>query len=336
MLRKLVLSFCLVSLVGCQCARAQERPTDEPIKVETRLVSIPTIVSDRNGRYVPNLAQSDFTVFQDGIEQKIEFFASTEEPINVALLIDTSHSTRPVLGDIKDSARAFVKLLKPQDKAMIVSFDYDTHILSPLTSNQDQLRNVIKDLEIPEYFGTTLRDAIWRTINGAFHGLNGRKAIIVLTDGKDAGSRIRQDDLLYRLQETDTLIYTVMFKTGERPPAFLPRSSDRDIWMGRSPRPRFPDRRQRQRQERAKVQNAVAEEFLNELSDVTAGRHYSSENGKLKKTFEMIVEELRYQYRLGFYPPEANDKMALHTLKVKVARPEAVVRARGSYRIQAK
>lgn len=336
MLRKFALSFGLALLVGSWCARAQGPPTDETIKVETRLVSIPTIVSDRNGRYVPNLMQRDFSVFQDGVPQQIEFFASTEEPINVALLIDTSHSTRPVLGDIKDSAKAFIKLLKPQDKAMVVAFDYDTHVLSGLTSDHEQLRKVIKDIEIPEYFGTTLRDAVWRTINGAFRGLNGRKAIIVLTDGKDAGSRIRQNDLLYRLQETDTLIYTVMFKTGERQPNFFPRMSDRDIWIGRFPRPRFPDRRQRQRQERAKVQNAVAEEFLNELSDVTAGRHYSSENGKLKKTFEMIVEELRYQYRLGFYPPEANDKMALHTLKVKVARPEAVVRARGSYRIQAR
>lgn len=336
MLRKLALLLGLAFLAGCQCVGAQERPVDETIKVETRLVSIPTIVSDRNGRYVPNLIQSDFTVFQDGIEQTVEFFASIEEPINVALLIDTSQSTRPVLGDIKDSAKAFIKLLRPQDRAMIVSFDYDTHILGQLTSDQDQLRQVIKDIEIPEYFGTTLRDAVWRTVNGAFRGLNGRKAIIVLTDGKDAGSRIRQDDLLYRLQETDTLIYTVMFKTGEGPPVFFPRASDRDIWMGRFPRPQFPNRRQQQRQERVKAQNEAAEAFLTELSDVTAGRHYSSKNGKLKKTFEMIVEELRYQYRLGFYPPEANGQAAVHTLKVKVDRPGTVVRARGSYRTQAK
>ncbi|MEO6052048.1 MAG: hypothetical protein ABIP78_12065 [Pyrinomonadaceae bacterium] len=83
---------------------------------------------------MPNLAATDLTVLQDGSPQTIEFFAATEEPLTIALLIDTSQSTRFVLGDIKDSVKSLIKLLSPQDRAMIVSFDYDTHILSPLTS----------------------------------------------------------------------------------------------------------------------------------------------------------------------------------------------------------
>ncbi len=215
MFRRVTAFVGLTVLLGSVFVSAQK--PDETIKVATDLVSVPTIVSDRNGRYIPNLTQTDFTILQDGAQQTIEFFAATEEPINVALLIDTSQSTRPVLGDIKDSAKSFIKLLSPKDKAMIVSFDYDTHILCNLTSDQEQLKKAIKQAEIPDYmFGTTLRDAVYQTVNNTFKGLTGRKAIILLTDGKDAGSIIASRELLYRLEESDTLIYTVFFKTDER------------------------------------------------------------------------------------------------------------------------
>ncbi len=205
MCQKLSAFVCLVLVAGVICARAQETTADDTIKVVTTLVSVPVIVSDRDGRYVPNLTAADFTILQDGVQQNIDFFAATEEPLNIALLIDTSKSTEPVLGDIKDSARSFIKLLLPQDRAMIVSFDYDTHILSPLTSDHEQLNKAVKSAEIPKLFGTTLRDAIFQTVSRSFAGIKGRKAIILLTDGKDFGSRISTSDLLYSMQETDTL-----------------------------------------------------------------------------------------------------------------------------------
>ncbi|MEO6655368.1 MAG: hypothetical protein ABIO36_04735, partial [Pyrinomonadaceae bacterium] len=90
------------------------------------------------------------------------------------------------------------------------------------------------------------------------------------------------------------------------------------------------------REERIERINQEAEEFLQQLSDTTAGRFYSSKDGKLKKTFATIVEELRFQYRLGFYPPEETGERTLHELKVKVSVPETVVRSRGSYRVQSR
>ena len=351
MLKRFAVFLGLALIIGVFCAAAQEKKADETIRVETKLVSVPVIVSDRDGRYVPNLTAADFTVLQDGAPQNIEFFGATEEPLIIALLIDTSQSTRPVLGDIKDSAKSFVKLLQPQDRAMIVSFDYDTHILSPLTSDHEQLNRAIKSAEIPEYFGTTLRDAAFQTVNRSFAGIKGRKAIILLTDGKDAGSRISSRELLYALQESDTLIYTIMFKTEDR----LGRGQSRfpggggrrngGIFSGQFPRSggRFPgggfppiqDRRDNPRRtERVERANEAAEEFLRKLSDTTAGRFYSSKDGKLKKTFAMIVEELRFQYRLGFYPPDEAGEKTLHELKVKVARSETVVRARSGYRVK--
>lgn len=323
--------FCSLSL------RAQEKAPDETIKVETKLISVPTTVSDRNGRYIPNLTAADFQIFQDGVQQNIEFFAATEEPITVALLIDTSQSTRPVLSDIKDSAKSFIKLLTPADRAMIVSFDFAAHILSPLTNDQEKLKNAIKSAEIPKQLaGTTLRDAVYDTINTSFKGLTGRKAIILLTDGKDFGSRISRETLLFRLEESDTLVYTVFFKTDNRPqrPMFGRR---RGSIFGRGfPPIGWPDRRDDRQRERVEQQNSIAEAFLQQLSDLTAGRLYSSKDGKLKKTFAAIVEELRFQYRLGFYPAEEPGDPAVHNLRVKVLRPDVSVRSRGSYRTQNK
>ena len=294
-------------------------------------------MSDRDGRYIPNLQQADFEIFHDGKEQQIEFFAANEESITVALLIDTSNSTRDVLGDIKDSAKSFIKLLSPRDRATIVSFDYNTHILSPLTSDQEQLRNAIKHAEDPSRIR---HDTSRRGVSDdqrSFKGINGRKAIIVLTDGKDAGSFVRMPELLYRLEESDTMVYTVMFKTGERGPR--PRF-DRGVFGGGFPgrNGRFPGGRFRRAA--ASASNAARNVKRNRtptprvLRRNDAGRFFSSKNGKLKKTFAEILEELRFQYRLGFYPPD--DKgAAVHQIRVRVERPNVVVRSRSGYRTPA-
>jgi hypothetical protein len=351
------LIFTAIAIFAC-VAFSHAQAVDETIKVDTRLVSIPVIVSDHDGRYIPNLSQGDFKVFQDGTEQPIAFFAATEEPVTVAILIDTSQSTHSVLGDIKDSAKSFIKLLTSRDRAMIVSFDYDTHMLSPLTSDQKQLASAIKSAEIPDRMvGTLLRDAVYQTVNSSFRGINGRKAIIVLTDGKDAGSQIRTPDLLSRMEESDTLVYTIMFQTGDRMQnrgfgrgggGFPGRGGrfpggvggGRFPGSGRSRRggggnfPGSSSGEQRKRmEERQKEQNAEAAEFLKTLSDETGARAFSSKDGKLKKTFADILEELRFQYRLGFYPSD-DPQPSMHKLRVAVARENTVVRARGSYRSQ--
>lgn len=331
----------MAPFAGVLCLQAQDRSADETIRVDTKLVSVPVIVSDQNGRYLPNLRQNDFSIFQDGVEQRIEFFAATEEPLTIAMLIDTSESTRDVLDDIKESAKSFVNKLKPRDQAMIVAFDYDMHILSPLTSDHERLKRAIDSAKLPEYLGTVLRDAVLKTVTKTFQGLTGRKAIILLTDGKDATSFRSSGDLFYALQESDTLIYPIMFETRiayaglrteivhTRTGAIVTRYPDDFMPLplpGADPRPDNP----------SEIQNKKAQEFLRKLSDTTAGRFYSIKQGNLKKTFGMIVEELRHQYRLGFYPPEAAGGRTLHELKVKVARPQSVVRARGSYRTQSK
>ena len=326
-------------------ARAQ----DDVIKVNTALVSVPVTVSDRDGRYIPNLQIRDFSLRRDGLEQKIDFFASTEEPINVAILIDTSQSTRPVLGDIKKAAERFIKIIGPRDKAAVVSFDYETHVLSPLTSDLGQLKHAIRQAEIPKLVGTTLRDAVAQTVSEEFAGVKGRKAIILLTDGKDVGSEVRPQELITSLEESDVMIYSMYFSTGMGPMGGGQRMGRRGggVFGPQFPNDRFPGSRRGdpfpggrggnpQRQQRGEMKNELAEDFLQRLSDVTAGRFYDSKGSKFDDTFDLIVDELRHQYRLGFYPPDETLAGATHNLHVKVSRPDVVVRARSSYRTQGK
>ena len=310
---------------------AQERQTDAPIKVQTTLVSVPVIVSDRQGRYVSGLKVADFKLYQDRAEQPISVFDAVEEPLNIALLLDTSHSTAKVLGDIKKAAGNFLKELRPQDRAMVMSFDYDIHLLSQLTPDRKALEKAVKSAKVGEEFGTVLRDAVSEVVDRSFKRVDGRKAIIVLTDGKDVGSRISEQAVFDQAAESGAMIYTVFFETGFVRRGWIDATSfpRRRVWgRDRLPPPRPRNEQRRQRVER---RNEQAMSFLEKLADVSAGRYYNGEASDLKKTFNLIAEELRHQYRLGFYPDNSKFDGNRHTLRVQVTTPDAVVRARRSY-----
>lgn len=339
-----ILSASFIVLLSVFQLNAQEKE-DEVIKVNTALVNIPVIVSDRNGRNIAGLKAENFNVFQDGEKQKIEYFASEETPINVAILLDTSRSTQDVLGKIKKSAKEFIKQLRPDDKALIVSFDNDVQILSELTSDQKRLKNAIEDAEIGDRVGTVLHDAVYEVVKKQFASVKGRKAMILLTDGKDFGSYIYRSELIREIEESDTLIYSIFYETGNIPPRFQ-QTRGPDIFPPRNnrfPNRRFPDdfpRRQRQEQraerirQRNEQENQQAVEFLQTLSDSTAGRLYQNKINDLKQTFGLIADELRKQYLLGYYPEKTGDEGTLHQIKVRTDLENAVVRAKSTYRSQ--
>jgi Ca-activated chloride channel family protein len=319
---------------------------EEIIKVNTSLVSIPVIVSDRNGRNIAGLKAENFNVFQDGEQQKIEYFASEETPINVAILLDTSRSTQDVLGNIKKAGREFIKQLRPNDRAMIVTFDSEVRVLNDLTSDQRVLERAINEAEIGERVGTVLYDAVDEVVNQYFAQVKGRKAIILLTDGKDAGSNIYQEELIREIDESDTLIYSVFYETGN----FQPRQNNRFPDINPFPRNnRFPNRRRfpddfpRRRQQDERMQrrrqrvadnNEQAVDFLRTLSEATAGRLYQNNMDDLRKTFGLIADELRKQYLIGYYPEKTGQEGQVHQIKVRTDVDNAVVRAKSTYRAQ--
>jgi Ca-activated chloride channel homolog len=288
------------------------------IRVETVLINVPAIVTGAQGKPISTLKQEDFSLLEDGIPQPISLFASSEESVNVALLLDTSKSTVTVLGKIRQAARSFVRQMRPADRALVLSFDHELTVVNPLTDDREDLDQSIKTVRPGSYVGTKLRDAVLEVTAKRFRGLTGRKAIVLLSDGQDYGSQTSVVELLSSVAGSGTLVYSICYSVDlsalskELFGVALPKRLPGGVW----------DQRQK---------DAVV--FLRELSELSAGRYLPSEISDLNKVFGQIIEELRNQYVLGYYPASAKLDGAVHTLEVTVRRPDARVRARNSYRV---
>src|SRR5438552_11404919 len=206
-------------------AGPEEVGEGDVVRVETTLVSIPVSVTDRDGKYIPNLTKDDFHIWEDGVEQKVAYFASTEKPFTVALVIDTSGSTRFKLEEIQDAAIAFVNQLRPDDRVLIVSFNDKIRVLTPQpTNDRALLRNAILQTEPGD--GTRLYDAVDQVINQYFNHIEGRKAIVLFTDGVDTTSKhARYEDNVRDAEELDALIYPVEYDTAADLGVWNPGSS---------------------------------------------------------------------------------------------------------------
>src|SRR6185369_5796178 len=193
-------------------AGPEEVGEGDVVRVETTLVSIPVSVMDRDGKYIPDLTKDDFRVWEDGAEQRVAYFASTEKPFTVALMIDTSGSTRFKLEEIQDAAISFVEQLRPDDRVQVISFSDRVRILSPVTNDRNRLRTAIRETEPGS--GTRLYDAVDQVINREFNHIEGRKAIVLFTDGVDTTSKNATYDSNVRdAEELDALIYPVEYDT---------------------------------------------------------------------------------------------------------------------------
>jgi VWFA-related protein len=192
-----------------------EKPQQDPqqsIKIPTNLVTVPVIVTDRYGRFVTGLSRNQFTVREEGSPQKIEDFSSTEAPFSVALLIDTSHSTKNKLGRIRKAAETFIKQLLPNDRIMVVSFDDKVRFICDFTSDHAELKRAVKSLE--SSYKTSLYDAIHLTIKEKMNKIQGRKAIVVLTDGVDTASKQATFESAIELAASAGIItYAVQYET---------------------------------------------------------------------------------------------------------------------------
>ena len=319
--------FLLVSIFAMPVRNPQQ--DDATIKLGSTLINVPVIVSDPEGRYVPGLKQNDFTVYQDDTKQKIAFFTAQQEPINVALLLDVSGSTKDVLKKIKGAAKDFVKELKPKDRAAVMSFDLDIHLLASLTTDHKTLEKAVNEAKNSDARGTVVRDAVNDAAMSIFAKVKGRKAIILLTDGKDNSSAISTPDLMTNIQESDTMIYTVYFSThtaaprsnggygggrggmggrrgGGFPGGGSPGGGGTGGGRGGSGRGGGGGGRGGGNSPNDEArQNAEAAKFLQDISDATGGRFYRSEIADLSKNFSLIADELRQQYVIGYYPEAA-------------------------------
>ena len=277
------------------------------IRVDVRLVNVIATVKNRAGNLVGTLGKDDFEIYDNGARQEIAFLQrQTEQALSIALLVDTSGSTAKEIGYEIDSAKRFLRALlaegNPNDAVALYDFSYDVNE-HPFTRNYTALEATLKRLERDlkashAELGTSLHDAIFY----ASHTLEqreGRKVIIVVTDGGDTTSRHDVQQALKAAQLADAVIYPVVV---------MPITNE----AGR---------------------NTGGEHALVFMAQGTGGRSFLPSNGaELDRTFSDIISELRTQYVLGFYPRNVPLKRdPFHTLDVKAKSPELRVSARNGY-----
>jgi Ca-activated chloride channel family protein len=328
----------------------EEIDEGDVVRVNTTLVTLPVSVTDRDGRYIPNLRKEDFRLWEEGVEQNVAFFSSVDKPFSVVLMIDTSGSTRFRLEDIQDAAITFVNQLRPDDRVMVVSFDDDIRILSEFTNDRSRLRNAIRRTEPGD--GTKLYDAVDLVMNQRLNSESGRKAIVLFTDGVDTTSRHASYASNVRdAEELDALIYPVQYNTyvdqggagSGWPGAGRWPNSNADILGqilggvfggggGRAGGRRGGGRGGGGGAGSGRRDYEMATRYLHELAERTGARNYEADSTQnLSSAFAQIAEELRRQYTLGYYPKSPAQAGQRRQIRVRVNQPNLAVRTRDSY-----
>jgi VWFA-related protein len=311
--------------VGIDKDRVEEVSAGDVVRINTTLVTVPVSVLDRQGRFVYGLKREDFRLFEDGVEQSIVHFEPTEMPFTVALLLDTSASTQFDLGEIKDAAIAFARQLRPQDRVLVVTFNDEVELLIEATNDFNRISQVI-ETEVSSGQSTRLYDAVDLVIRKRLNKIQGRKAIVLFTDGVDTASYgATGHSTLREVEELDALIYPIQYDTREYVNSRRGKASV-SLWpfpamiLGNPTGPGSTE-----------ADYKRADRYLHGLADNTGGRLYSANDpAQLAQAFTSIAEEIRRQYRLGYYP-QSGGSGERHAIKVNVNRVDVAVRARNTY-----
>jgi VWFA-related protein len=294
-------------------AMPQEPAGQAPvIKSQVSLVNLFATVRDKNKKIMANLKQEDFKISEDNQDQKIAFFSKEVAlPITLAMLLDTSGSEQDMLSAIQEAGSGFIgRVIRKGDEALIMSFDSNVDLLSDFTDERSQLERAIRKsrINVPDQgsrvgnpgpigsrqiTGTALYDAIYLACSEKLATEAGRKAIVIVTDAQDEGSKVKLEEAIEAAQRTDTVIHILLVV---------------DPRYGGNP--------------------GVA----HKLAEETGGRMISVRSEKkLVEAFDEISEELRSQYTLGYYPTNSARDGKFRKIKVDTASHELKVLARKGY-----
>lgn len=268
-------------------------------------------VSVRNSytnRAVDDLRREDFRVLEDGIEQRVDKFITTEAPFSLLLLLDVSGSTRGELELIQDASIEFTRLMKPADRIAIATFNSESRLIQDFTDDRDRLESTLR--RIRSGGGTAFYDALERSINEYMEGVEGRKAIVVFTDGVDNrlthdysnGSRTSYPELFRQIQEIDTLIYPIFVDTESRFGRTASRSPGGTLGEILGDILRGGGQRRPQGGWGSDPAYEEARRELQEIADQTGGRMYSPNRFEdMGASYAEIARDLRTQYTLGYH-----------------------------------
>ena len=299
--------------------------SEEVIRVETNLIIVPVRVIDSKYEFVPNLKKENFTIFEDKIPQEIAQFGTDDAPFTIALMLDVSDSAKFKLPEIQKAAAVFLSLLRPQDQALV--FTFDSNLVKIYEGKGDKLESLQKIVQIKQIAnGTSLYDSVGAVINQYLSKSSDRKkAIVLFTDGIDTQSVTNYSESLRTAEESNALIYSVQYDTisdaqkkNENNPFGAPTKT---IITAKG--------------ESLSVAYKRGTMYLNFLAQKSGGKSYFADTvGNLESVFSRIMGELSQQYVLGYYSSNKDEKGQTHNLKVKINVPNAKPIARKSYRLK--
>lgn len=274
------------------------------------LVTLNVTVTDGQDRHLPGLNQQDFQVLEDGVPQRLSFFAAAKVPLDVALLIDSSSSMQEKLQIVREAANKFLDTLKPGDRGEVVTFNSQTKVLQAMTTDFPALHDAVA--KTTARGGTALYTALYITLDqfmkrAAKNVEVRRPAIVVLTDGQDTASLIQFDDLLDRARRAGVAVYSI---------SVVSPSDAKETEL-----------------EGGKRYITESDYALKTLAKETGARaFFPLQIAELNGVYASVASELSTQYALGYAPSMARADGAFHRVLVRLmSRPDARLRTRTGY-----
>ena len=292
--RALAVGFALATAAASVGAHPRQNPQRPPLIIgaEVEVVSVPVLVFDRAGRFVPDLRKEEIQIFEDGVLQEITYLGTSTGddriPLSIALTLDTSGSMQPSIAFLKEAATFFTGKIEASDQALVVQFNESVKSSSEFTDDTDRLDSFINGLQV--WGGTALYDAVLYSLD-RLRDRPGRKALILLSDGDDNGaSRASKSQVTAMAKSLEVSIYAVGIQGFDTPKG-----------------------------------------FLKNLAEDTGGAYYfPSKVGELIQVFEAISKDLKNNYLVAYSPKRAADN-TYRKIEVRIARPEVTVRVRPGY-----
>ena len=330
-----------------------QQPQTPTFSSDVKVVNVLATVRDKKGQIVSNLTKDDFKLEQDGHPQTIHYFSKdTDLPLTLGLLVDTSMSQRRLLDQERIASYGFLNDLMrvDKDKAFVIHFDWDIELLQDLTTSHQKLEAALEKLDTPQFNqasgggggsgggghrsgGTTLYDAIFLASDELMRKQEGRKALILLTDGVDIGSKVSLDRAIEAAQKSNTLVYSILYADPDAygHPSFGGPGMGRHGGMGGGGMGRYPGGgggggypQQQQPHDGKKV--------LQRISKETGGRFFEvTKKQPINEIYTQIEEELRNQYNLGFTPAKADATPGYHRITLTTTNKDLIVQTREGY-----
>jgi VWFA-related protein len=276
----------------------------QTIKVDVNVVNVLCTVTDHKGAFVTNLAKQDFQIRENGALQQVQYFSrETDLPLTIAMLLDVSGSVRRFLADEKDTAVRFLReVLRPTDQAMITGFSSTVVLWHDFTPSVPQLSDTLASMHAVPFKGlpkdggpmptTLLYDSVVSVSTNKLRSVSGRKAIVLISDGIDIGSRAKLEVAVREAQTANAIVYAICYP------------NPHEYGCG----------------------------YLKSIAEPTGGRMFDlASRQPLGEIFREIQEELRSQYALGYTPSNSSRDGTFRRIEVKVTRPGLKVRTRRGY-----